>query len=124
MNTPTVSNNETITVMLLGLLPPPLLRPIKLLLLFPLHMTLPCNLLKLSLFERSDYADVTRQSSSFRQTYVRTTKKQHCISATGIKLWNCNENYIKNRQTEQVSKTKFKCFLISFYLDTVENANK
>ena len=38
------------------------------------HMKLQCNLLKLSLLERPDYAVVTRQSGSFRQTYVHTTK--------------------------------------------------
>ena len=51
-------------------------------------------------------------------------KKQHCDSVTGIKLWNSIESYIKNSKTEQALKTKFKCFLISAYLDTVENANK
>ena len=51
-------------------------------------------------------------------------KKQNCFSVTGINLWNCIENYIKNSKTEQPHKTKFKCFLISSYLDTVENANK
>ena len=49
-------------------------------------------------------------------------KKQHRVSVTGIKLWNCIENYIKNGKAEQAFKTKFKCFLISSYLDTVENA--
>ena len=52
-------------------------------------MKLPCNLQKLILFGRPDYAVATRQSGSFRQTYVRTTKKQHCVSVTGIKLWHC-----------------------------------
>ena len=50
------------------------------------HMKLPCNLQKLFLLERSDYAVVARQGGAFRQTYVCTTKKQHCVSATGIKL--------------------------------------
>ena len=86
-------------------------------------MKLPCNLQKLFLFEKPDYAVVTRQGGSFRQTYVRTTIKQHCVSVTGIKLWNCIENYIKNSKTEQAFKARFNCFLIS-YLDTVENANK
>ena len=62
------------------------------------------------LLKRPDYAVVTRQSGSFRQTYVHTTKKQNCVSVTGIKLWNCIENYIKNSKTEQAFKTKFKCF--------------
>ena len=65
------------------------------------HIKLPCNLQKLFLLERPDYAVVTSQCGSFRQTYVRTTKKQHCDSVTGIKLWNCIENYIKNSKTEQ-----------------------
>ena len=64
------------------------------------------------------------ESGSFRQTYVRTTKKQHCVFVTGIKLWNCIENYIKNSKTEQASKTKFECILTSSYLNTVENAKK
>ena len=63
------------------------------------YMKLLCNLQKLFLFERPDYAVVARQSGSFRQTYVHTTKKQHCVSVTGIKLWNCIENYIKNSKT-------------------------
>ena len=83
------------------------------------HIKLPCNLQKLFLFERPDYAAVTRQSGSFRQTYVRTTKKQQCVSVS-IKLWNGIENYIKNSKTKQAFKTKFKCFLISSYLDTIE----
>ena len=45
--------------------------------------------------ERPDYAVVARQSGQIRQTYARTTKKQHCVPVTGIKLWNCIENYIK-----------------------------
>ena len=53
------------------------------------HMKLQCNLQKPFLLKRPDYAVVARQSGSFRQTYVCTTKKQHCISVTGIKLWNC-----------------------------------
>ena len=56
--------------------------------------------------------------------HVRTTKKQHCVSVTGIKLWNCSENYIKNSKTIQAYKTKFKCVLIPSYLDTAENAKK
>ena len=64
------------------------------------HMKLPHNLQKLFLFERPDYAVVTRQSGSFRQTYAHTTKKQQCVSVTGIKLRNCIENYIKNSKTE------------------------
>ena len=51
-------------------------------------------------------------------------QKSNTVSVTGIKLWNCIENYIKNNKTEQAFKTKFKCFLISSYLDTVENAKK
>ena len=87
-------------------------------------MKLLCDLQKLFLLERPDYAVVTRQSGSFRQTYARTTKKQYCVSVTGIKLWNCIESYIKNSKTEQALRTKFKCFLISSYLDTVESAQK
>ena len=45
------------------------------------------------LFERPDYAVVTRQSGSFR--YVRTTIWQRCVSVTGIKLWNCIESIFK-----------------------------
>ena len=37
------------------------------------HMKLPCNLQKLFLLKRPDYVVATRQSGSFRQTYVRTT---------------------------------------------------
>ena len=88
------------------------------------HTKLPCNLQKLFLFERPDNAVVRRKNGSFRQTYVHTTKKQHCVSVTGIKLWNFIENNNKNSKTEQALKTKLKCFLISSYLDTEENANK
>ena len=78
------------------------------------HMKLPFNQQKLFLLKRPDYVVVTRQSGSFRQTYVHTTKKQHCVSVTGIKLRNCIENYIKNSKTEQAIKTKFKCFFNIF----------
>ena len=49
-------------------------------------------------------------------------KRNNCVSVTSIKLWNCIENYIKNSKNEQAHKTKFKCFFICSYLDTVENA--
>ena len=78
------------------------------------HIKLPCDLQKLFLFEKPYYAVVTRQSGSFRQTYVHITKKRHCVSVTGIQLWNIIENYMKNSKTEQAVKTKVKSFLISF----------
>ena len=88
------------------------------------HIKLTYNLQNLFLFERTDYEAVARQSGYFTQIYVCTTKKQHCVSVTGIKLWNSIEIYIYNSKTEQAFNTKFKCFLISSYLDIVENANK
>ena len=69
-------------------------------------MKLPHNLQDHFLFERTDYKVVTRQSGSFRQTYVHATRKQHCVSVTGIKLCNCIEYYIKNSNTDQVFRIK------------------
>ena len=37
---------------------------------------------------------------SVKHMYV-LQKKQHCISVTGITLWNCIENCLNNRKTEQ-----------------------
>ena len=51
--------------------------------------------------------------------YKKATVFQLLALSCGIAL-----KIILNSKTEQAFKTKFKCFSISSYLDTVENATK
>ena len=37
-----------------------------------------------------------KRKNMFYQTYVRTTKKQHCISVAGVNLWNSINNDLRN----------------------------
>ena len=48
-----------------------------------------------------------RNQFSFKQSYVRTTRKSNCISVTGIKLWN-NLN-INLRKLKKLSHFKLSC---------------
>ena len=43
----------------------------------------------------NEYGIETKQKFTFCQSYVRTTKKQHCISVVGVKLWNSIKNKLK-----------------------------
>ena len=38
----------------------------------------------------------TKNNNMFFQSYVRTTKKQHCISVAGVILWNSLINNVRN----------------------------
>ena len=44
------------------------------------HMKLPYDMQDHFLLKRTGYKVVARQTGSIRQTYVRTAKKQHCVS--------------------------------------------
>ena len=61
-----------------------------------LHQPLPYYLQKYFTIRSNECGIETKQKDMFYQSYVRTTKKLHCISVAGVKLWNCNNNNLKN----------------------------
>ena len=56
------------------------------------HQLLPCNLQKYFTIKSNVYGIETKQKNMLYQSCVRTTKKQHCISVAGVKLWNSINN--------------------------------
>ena len=54
-----------------------------------------------------------RQKNNFKQKYVRTKKKQLCISTSGVKLWNSLDDSIKQCKTLSLFKTRYKQKLLS-----------
>ena len=71
------------------------------------HHLLPCNSQKYFTIKSNEYGIETKQKNMFHQSYVRTTKKQHCISVARVKLWN-GINNIKNSYSEQRFKKIIK----------------
>ena len=55
------------------------------------HQLLPCYLQKYFTIKSNEYGIETK-THMFYQSYVRTTKIQHCISVAGVKLWNSINN--------------------------------
>ena len=49
------------------------------------HQLLPYNLRKYLTIKSNEYGIETKKKK-FYQSYVRTTKKQHCISVAGVRL--------------------------------------
>ena len=72
------------------------------------HQLLPCNLQKYFTIKSNVYGIETKQKNMFYQSYVRTTKKQHCISVAGVKLWNSINNKIRNNYSVPMSKEFIK----------------
>ena len=71
---------------------------------------LPYNLQKY--FEKSN---CRRQINCFKQRFVRTAKKQHCISYCGVKFWNSLDDNLKMCNTVYLFKkslTKYYYLLI------------
>ena len=60
------------------------------------HQLLPYNLQKYFTIKSNEYSIGTKQKNMFYQSYVSTTKKQHCISVAGVKLWNSINNNPRN----------------------------
>ena len=60
------------------------------------HQLLPCNLQKYFTIKSNVYGIETKQKNMFYQSYVRTTKKQHCISVAEVKLLNSINNNLRN----------------------------
>ena len=75
------------------------------------HLLLPYNLQKY--FEKSD---CVRKPHCFKQRYVRTTKKQHCVSTNGVKLWNSLTNNLKSCKNVYQFKKLLKQKLLSSYI--------
>ena len=79
------------------------------------HNLLPLNLQKLFIVS-SNNRYCTKQNSYFKQNYVRTTRKQMCISVCGVKLWNTVKNEIKNCKKVYIFKKMYKKQLLSTYV--------
>ena len=56
------------------------------------HQLLPYNLQRYFTIKSNEDGIETMQKYMFYQSYVRTTKKLHCISVAGVKLWNSINN--------------------------------
>ena len=56
------------------------------LIIIHMYFTIKCN----------EYGFEVKQKNMFYQSYVCTTKKQHCISVAGVKLWTSINNNLKN----------------------------
>ena len=63
-------------------------------------------------FEKSN---CRKQIHSFKQKFVHTTKKQHCISYCGVKLWNSSDDNLKMCNTVYLLKKSLKEVLLSSY---------
>ena len=63
-------------------------------------------------FEKSN---CRRQIQCFKQKFVRTTKKQHCISYCGVKFWNSLDDNLQMRNTVYLFKKSLKKVLLSSY---------
>ena len=72
------------------------------------HQLLPCNLQKYLTIKSNLYGIETKQKNMFYQSYVRTTKKQHCISVAGVKLWNSINNNLRNSYSVLMFKKNIK----------------
>ena len=72
------------------------------------HQLLPCNLQKYFTIKSNVYGIETKQKNMFYQSYVRTTKKQHCISVAGVKLWNSINNNLRNSYSVLMFKKNIK----------------
>ena len=68
-------------------------------------------------FPLHNYGHVhTRQTGNFKQSDVRTTKKQMYISIDGQKLWNSLETILKEETSIHMSKHKYKQIIIELYI--------
>ena len=77
------------------------------------HQLLPCNLQKYFTIKSNVYGIETKQKNMLYQSYVRTTKKQHCISVAGVKLWNSINNNLRNSYSVLMVKKKIKNYMIN-----------
>ena len=77
------------------------------------HKLLPCNLQKYFTIKSNVYGIETKQKNMFYQSYVRTTKKQHCISVAGVKLWNSLNNNLRNSHSVQMFLKKYKNYMLN-----------
>jgi hypothetical protein len=60
----------------------------------------------------------TRRKDNFQQNYVRTTKKQMCLSSSGVILWNSLDPNLKLSTNLGIFKRCIKADLLSEYLST------
>ena len=70
-----------------------------------LHHLLPYNLQMYFTNKSNEYGIETKQQNMFCQYFVHTTKKQHCTSDAGLKLWNSININLEN--SYGVSKFNF-----------------
>ena len=77
------------------------------------HQLLPCNLQKYFTIKSNVYGIETKQKNMLYQSYVRTTKKQHCISVAGVKLWNSINNDLRNSYSVLMFKKIYKNYMLN-----------
>ena len=74
---------------------------------------LPSNILKLFIEKRGNLG--TRQMGNFQQVFVRTTLKSMSVSVRGVKLWNSFNLELKNSQSVNIFKRRFKIEILKKY---------
>ena len=57
-----------------------------------------------------------RYQNNLKCQYFRTTKKQHCLSFIGVKLWNKTDKWILNSNNIHMFKKKYRNYLIQAYM--------
>ena len=77
------------------------------------HQLLPCNVQKYFTIKSNVYGIETKQKNMFFQSYVHTTKKQHCISVAGVILWNCINNNLRNSYSVLMFNFFYKNYMLN-----------
>jgi hypothetical protein len=78
------------------------------------HKVLPINL-QILFSDNANSQHHTRQRENFKQNYVRTTKKQMCLSSYGVILWNSLDANLKSSENLKLFKYRYKRWLICEY---------
>ena len=77
--------------------------------------TLPRKLQSMFVENKTNLNYNFKHKKDFYQRYVRTKQKMMCTTIVGIKLWNSLDINIKNSNTLDSFKTKYKGLLINMY---------
>ena len=54
--------------------------------------------------------------NNFKCQYSRTTKKQHCLSFIGVRIWNKTDKWILNSNNIHMFKKKYENYLMQAYM--------
>ena len=77
------------------------------------HQLLPCNLQQYFIIKSNEYGIENKQKNMFYQSYVCTTKKQHCISVAGVKLWKSINNNLRNSYSVLRFNFSYKYYMLN-----------